>query len=196
MFCVMPRPRAFDDRVAIDAVVDEFWDRGYHATSTDELCQRTALSRSSLYNAFGKKRDVYLRALERYAAGRQGRRDAVLECEGTGREALRGLFRLVLDEQWADERRRVCLMISARVEVGPCDEDVRRLLAAGGERFRQTIAVLVRRGQLDGSIRDDLPAERLAMTLHAALDGLQVEGRVRDDRDDIDAAVETLLALL
>jgi AcrR family transcriptional regulator len=192
----MPRPRAFDDRVAIDAVVDEFWDRGYHATSTDELCQRTALSRSSLYNAFGKKRDVYLRALEQYAAERQRLRDAVLEGEEPGREALREFFRSVLDEQWADERRRVCFMINASVEVGPCDEDVRRLLAANADRFRQMIAELVRRGQRDGSIRDDMPAERLAATLHATLDGLQVQGRAREGRDDIDAAVETLLALL
>ncbi|MDN5668555.1 MAG: TetR/AcrR family transcriptional regulator [Renibacterium salmoninarum] len=59
----MARPRKFDHDATLDAIVDEFWGSSYAATSTEDLCARTGLSRSSLYNAFQSKPASYRLAL-------------------------------------------------------------------------------------------------------------------------------------
>lgn len=192
----MARPRSFDADTALGAAVEDFWDAGFGATSTDELCRSTGLSRSSLYNTFGSKRDLYLQAILRYANEKQGQRTELLAAEADGRTLVAAILAAVLDEQWSDDDRRTCLMINACVEIGASDDEVRRALASNAEDFRRMITVAVRRGQLDGSIRATAPADRLAAVLAAAVDGLQVRSRIDPDRTDVDAAVSTLIDLL
>jgi TetR/AcrR family transcriptional repressor of nem operon len=62
----MARPREFDEIAVLEAAVDCFWKRGYEATSIRDLAASTGLSAPSLYNAFGDKRTLYAKALERY----------------------------------------------------------------------------------------------------------------------------------
>lgn len=194
----MPRPRAFDDTVALDACVDQFWDRGFHATSTDDLCERAGLSRSSLYNAFGKKRDVYLRGIRRYGEVQGAARHAAVEhTTGTdGRSALHAFLTDVLDQQWGDAERRVCFGIHACVETTTSDDEVREVLVGNADQFRSVIAGLIVRGQQDGSLQRRGDPVDLAAVVHAAMDGLQVASRVRPVRADVDRTVDTLVGLL
>ncbi|WP_258571869.1 TetR/AcrR family transcriptional regulator [Actinomadura parmotrematis] len=58
-----------------------FWTAGYEATSTEDLCAVTGVGRSSLYNAFAGKRELFLRALRRY---RDAGRCSGLQARGEG----------------------------------------------------------------------------------------------------------------
>ena len=63
----MARPREFNEDAALDAAMHCFWAKGYQATSVRDLEAETGLTTPSLYNAFGDKRALFRRALERYA---------------------------------------------------------------------------------------------------------------------------------
>ena len=65
----MARPRKFDESAVITAARDEFWTRGYGATSVDYLTAATGLGKGSLYGAFGDKHALYLRIFDDYIAG-------------------------------------------------------------------------------------------------------------------------------
>lgn len=45
-----------------------FWSRGYDAVAIADLEEATGLNRSSLYNAFGPKDEIYREALTRYSS--------------------------------------------------------------------------------------------------------------------------------
>ena len=62
----MARPREFDSNAALENAMQVFWAKGYKATSLRNICASTGLGRSSLYAAFGDKRGLYLKALDRY----------------------------------------------------------------------------------------------------------------------------------
>ena len=64
----MARPREFDESAVINRALQQFWANGYEATSVDDLCAVTGLNRSSLYRAFGSKRDLLDVALAAYEA--------------------------------------------------------------------------------------------------------------------------------
>ncbi|NIP58975.1 MAG: TetR family transcriptional regulator, partial [Gemmatimonadetes bacterium] len=62
----MARPREFDETQTLHRVLDVFWRKGYRQTSLEDLEDATGLHRGSLYNAFGDKRALYRKALDRY----------------------------------------------------------------------------------------------------------------------------------
>ena len=60
--------RRFDEDEVLDQAMRVFWQRGYEATSIDDLVEATGLKRGSLYNAFGDKERLFLQVLARYQA--------------------------------------------------------------------------------------------------------------------------------
>lgn len=192
----MARPRTFDQAAVVDATVDQFWTTGYTATSTDDLCECSQLSRSSLYNCFGSKRDVYLAALGRYIEQRVEEREQTLTNAGTGREVLRAALGGILDVQYADPTRRVCFALHAVVEVGTTDEQVGTILADNAAAFDKTFEALIAKGVADRSISSAVDPAALARVVHAALDGMQVRARICPDRNDLESDIDTLMRLI
>src|ERR1700683_5871232 len=60
------RPREYDPEQALAKAAESFWKGGYAGTSLDDLVAATGMNRPSLYAAFGDKRDLYVKTLERY----------------------------------------------------------------------------------------------------------------------------------
>lgn len=180
----------------LDATVEQFWTSSYSSTSTDDLCARTGLSRSSLYNTFGNKRTVYLTALDRYIQQRVADRAATLARPETGRELLEIVLRKVLDVQYAEPGRRVCFAIHGVVEVGTSDEQIGTTLADNAAAFDATLEEIISRGTVDGSIGGDISPAALARVVHATLDGLQIRARITPSRNDIDNDIATVMRLI
>lgn len=63
----MSGTKSFDPPNAMDRVMRVFWSRGYQAVSIADLETATGLNRSSLYNAFGGKDEIFAAALARYS---------------------------------------------------------------------------------------------------------------------------------
>lgn len=64
----MARPRNFDESAVVMSAMATFWQLGYDATSIGDLEKTTGLSRISIYNTFGDKEGLFLRALDKYHA--------------------------------------------------------------------------------------------------------------------------------
>ncbi|HFD32232.1 MAG TPA: TetR/AcrR family transcriptional regulator [Gammaproteobacteria bacterium] len=61
------RPLEFNRSKALDEAMNLFWEKGYSAVGISELEQKTKLNRSSLYNSFGSKEDIFKNALNLYS---------------------------------------------------------------------------------------------------------------------------------
>ena len=70
LFCLaqynMPRSRSFNEDEVLYKIMWLFWEQGYEATNLGHLEQVTSLPRTSLYNAFGNKADIFARILTQY----------------------------------------------------------------------------------------------------------------------------------
>src|SRR5260221_12873587 len=64
----MARPKEFDVQAALDVAKAVFWDKGYEATSTEDLRLAMGIGRQSFYDSFGGKRQIFIEVLRRYNA--------------------------------------------------------------------------------------------------------------------------------
>ena len=62
----MGRPASFDHAEILETIQTLFWDKGYAATSLDDIMASTGLGKGSLYAAYGAKEDMYLLAFTDY----------------------------------------------------------------------------------------------------------------------------------
>src|ERR1041385_4893582 len=119
----MARPREFDADSALESAMQVFWAKGYEATSLDDLCAATGLSRSSLYGAFGDKRDLLLRSLDRYSERGSARIAATLEKAATLREGLAAVLNEFIDQIVAGPGRRGCFVGNCAAELARHDRE-------------------------------------------------------------------------
>ncbi|QPC41532.1 TetR/AcrR family transcriptional regulator [Kaustia mangrovi] len=58
--------RQFDEEAVLAAALETFWRQGFAATSMPDLARATGVQRGSLYNAFGDRETLFLRAFDLY----------------------------------------------------------------------------------------------------------------------------------
>ncbi|MCP2358947.1 AcrR family transcriptional regulator [Nonomuraea thailandensis] len=192
----MGRPREFSDEAAVEAAMKVFWEKGYEATTTQDLCAATGLGRGSLYNAFGSKHHLYEQALRHYAATRAEAQLQSLAEPGSVKDRLRDLMIGVIDADMEDPGRRGCLALNAAGEAGGRTGAVPGLVRRQFDDLEQAIHRLVLVGQAAGELPAGRPALQVARAFQSAYYGLRVLAKVTDDRDALLDVVEGAVALL
>jgi TetR/AcrR family transcriptional regulator, transcriptional repressor for nem operon len=190
----MARPRKFEEDRAVEAAMRAFWKTGYEATSTQDLCAATGLGRSSIYNTFASKHDLFQKALRHY----MDERNAVLAELMDGELPVKEKIRTVL--WWAVEPDPDdpigCLVVNSMIELAPRDPEIAELLRRDGDLrlqlMRSAIETARARGEIDAG-KDPLT---LARFVSATVSGLRVLARGGADRAGLESVARTALDAL
>lgn len=111
----MPRPLEFDVETARAAIMRLFWTKGYEATSLSDLERATSLVRTSLYNSFGKKPDMFLDSLKLYHETIEHQIESMTQ--GLGVEALVEVIRAIMDgSDKTPQQPAGCLMVMSATQ--------------------------------------------------------------------------------
>ncbi|MEL6884694.1 MAG: TetR/AcrR family transcriptional regulator [Pseudomonadota bacterium] len=105
----------FDPETARAAIMGVFWTKGYEATSLSDLESATSLVRTSLYNAFGKKPDMFLDSLKLYHETIENQIDAITR--GRGSEALIEVISAMMEgSDKSSQQPAGCLMVMSATQ--------------------------------------------------------------------------------
>ncbi|MEV0319389.1 TetR/AcrR family transcriptional regulator [Streptomyces sp. NPDC050658] len=192
----MARPREFDEDRVVTAAMETFWRHGYEGTSTRALCDSTGLGPSSLYNTFGGKHRLYVRALQRYYETSTAEQVEILRAAGPVKERLRDMMIHAVDADLDAADGRGCFAISAAVEIGGLDPEVREAVRRSFDRVEEELRTVVETGRRTGELRSTGDARTVARRVQSTYYGLRVLARVQDDRQALLDTVESTLAEL
>ena len=191
----MARTKEFDPDVALQAALELFWERGYEATSMADLVEHLGIGRASIYATFGNKRDLYLKAYERY---KQNGIDYIglLSQPGPVLPVVRALVERFAEESGHDEKRRGCLVVNTAVEVAPHDPTVARLVESNWDFIETTLTSALTRARAQGELAEEKDPRALARFLLTVMQGMRVIGKSSNDPERLyDAAAQALRAL-
>ncbi|MEE1823842.1 helix-turn-helix domain containing protein [Streptomyces sp. BE20] len=196
----MARPRTFDEDRALDAAMRAFWANGYEATSTQDLCAATGLGRSSIYNTFSSKRDLFKRALARYIDLMTIPQIALLEDPELPPAArIRALFERIVDAEFAlrPEGRSIgCLTVNTIVELAGRDPEAAAMVGRDQEIRLVALRGVLAAGQRSGEIASRRDPGDLARFLNAVIGGMRIAAQGGADRAALEAVAATALDAL
>lgn len=190
------RPKEFDESQALERALETFWNRGFGATGIGELTEAMGIGRQSLYDTFGDKRGLFLRALEAYCREQHGTLAAVLTGRGSPGERLRDFLDL-WGGMFDGPMRNGCLIVGSIAEFA-CrgDDEVLARMEQEQERMLALIEGVIGSAIESGELDPSLDARSLAETIASTAQGLSLSARTSDVGPSARRAAATLKTLL
>ncbi len=178
--------------------MEAFWERGYAATSVNDLLAEMGLNRGSLYGTFGDKKQLFLAALDRYDAQRGDELREMLERRpaGSAKQAIIDFVHMAAQCCTSEQGRRGCLAGKAAMELAPHDKDIANWLKKFHRRNIDLVARTIARGQEQGEISRGLDARAAARFLLNALAGLRLLGTMSPSESEVADVVKLTLRVL
>ncbi|MEO0680492.1 MAG: TetR/AcrR family transcriptional regulator [Pseudomonadota bacterium] len=166
----MPRPLGFDLDAARAGIMRVFWERGYAGASLGDLERATSLVRTSLYNSFGKKPEMFLESLRLYHDAMADRMDAAVKDRGV--EALAEVVSAMIEG--ADEtvgQPAGCLMVGAATQSGALEGRHLELVRAYRRMLVRTARDVLERDRASGRLVEGVDPDGAAELLVCAVWG-------------------------
>ncbi len=168
-----------------------FTERGFEATTVDDIAERADVAKGTVYYHFKTKEDVAV-AITRVAM-RRG--DPALKEDLLSMPAIDALkYVCGLGAPWVEAHRdlaRTCLINSL-------GQVLRGETPPGGDEqsMRRVLGAVLAAGQKRGEIRDDFPAEDMAQVLGALFFQVALGWTMKPDPPPLQEHVERFLSLM
>jgi AcrR family transcriptional regulator len=173
----MPRPRMFDEAEVIDRARRTFAETGFAGTSLDDLLEATGLARQSLYNTFGGKKELFMRALLSDTAGAVDAVKTVLRSAQDPIVRIRTQLVSAAVEHGAAQAPP-SLLLRAAVELSNRDSEVASAVTTAFDSIRADYTACIVDAQHAGEIDADADADALGTYFCAVIEGMSTLGRV------------------
>ncbi len=190
----MPRPKSFDEAQVLEGAVALFRERGFEGTSMPDLTRKLGICRQSLYNTFGDKKGLYLKALENYGNKEAQSKLALLQGPGSPLENLRTLIRGFASYATTCPAEG-CLTVTALVNSRE-DADALAAVSQHVQSLENGIECALTRAKKQGQINAHTDAASLARYITTSLYGIGLLVRLPDSSARIAATVSHLMESL
>lgn len=190
------RPIEFDPDAALSAAMELFWARGYEGTSLQDLLDGMGIGRSSFYQAFHSKRDIFIRAVDRYRDNLLAELTRQLAAAPSGVKFLRGTLASVAADARGAQPPRGCLVFNSAVEFGQSDREVSARIKAGIDAFTSAFAAAIRRAQREGDIDPGKDPELMGRYMVCAMSGLRTLAKAGAKPQELTALAEIEMSAL
>jgi TetR/AcrR family transcriptional repressor of nem operon len=192
----MARTKDFDETEVLCKAIDLFWLKGYNGTSMQDLVDGLGISRSSLYDTYGDKHTLFIKALERYKSTNAVTFVDIINNSGTAKETIKKLLEFITDGLLQDRSQKGCFLVNAEVEVAPHDEQVNKLICENDQQVEDAFYAVIKKGQESGEITNRQDARALARFTFNTVKGMRVTAKSTTDKAVFDDIIKLAIAVL
>lgn len=191
------RPRAFEPDVALGKAMDTFRDGGFAATSLDDLSEAMGINRPSLYGTFGDKRDLFLKAYEKYRAEMAATFAPAFDPALTLRQMLEKIYAIALDVYLTGENGpRGCFTVMTATSEAMADPDIRPLVQRALGSTQRTLAKRFLTAVETGELPPTANVQILSQIAASTIDALAIRARARVPRADLEIIAKGTVELI
>lgn len=192
----MARPREFDYDQVLNRAMETFWVKGFKATSLEDLLETMEISKSSFYETFGDKRQLFLSAIEAYTKLTTRRMIARLKEERNFIQTVDDILESVIHTAVTTKGKKGCMIANSAIELSPHDPEVEQIVAAELKRIENAYRDAIGQAQRRGEISKTKDASALARFMVCVLNGMVVVSKAKPDKASLRDIKQTVLEVL
>ncbi len=179
---------------ALSAAMNVFWRLGYENASLSVLMREMGIARQSLYDTFGDKRSLYLKALEHYRYETNTSMRRLLTSAPTVKDGFVQLL-LGLSRESRAQHARGCLLLSANMERAAGDTVVTEFLRSNQAEVESIFSEALRRAQSSGELTRKQDPTALARFFVVTIQGMRAMARLKSDRNALEQVARVALTV-
>lgn len=190
----MARHKEFDEAKVLRKAMVLFWRNGYEKTSMQDLVDYMNIHRRSIYDTFGDKQTLFLRALQLFEEITEKRMEQQIKPVNSVKLAIRRLFEMAVV---SNERKPPgCLIVNTAVELSLHDQEIADIINQSFNKTESFIYELLLQGQMSGEISEQLDLKKLAQSIHNSFIGIRVLSKTTNDQEKLQNIIDSTLAVL
>ena len=192
----MPKVETFNRIEVIESATKTFHEKGYNGTTMQDLVDSTGLNRSSIYNSFGSKLDLFLVCLHSYQEKNEKAISKLALNTDSGMQAIKNIFEGMI---LSDSKRKTikgCLIANCKSEMAYQNKSVTNFLLLNQQNSLSLFEELVEKGQLDGSINTKKSKQDYGLYIFSSLQGIRMSGILINEKQKLQSVINTTLQIL
>ena len=190
----MARSKEFIPERALEKAMRLFWHSGYENTSLEALMREMGIARQSLYDTFGDKRSLYLKALAHYRNQTNRAMQKMLNETPSVKDGLAELL-YGLAAETREQHERGCLLLSANLQRDTKDAVLRDFLRDNQARVEEIFVKALKRAQKQGELSHEEDPTALARFFVVTIQGMRAMARVKSDRKALEQVAQVALTV-
>ena len=192
----MARKKNFDEGEVLEKALHLFWEKGYNATSVQDLVDRLGVNRASIYDTWGDKHGLYLETLKRYRQHTASNMLQRLRSEKSAAAIVREFLFDIVKDSVQDNRAKGCFMSNSATEMANCDQTVHSIFTDNRLKMEAVLNELIKEGQDAGEFAKNFPSEALARFVFNNAGGLRILAKGTISEKELNEVVDVTLSAL
>lgn len=192
----MPRVKLFNEQNIIYKAMELFWEKGYYDTSIANMVSSLGISRGSMYDTFGNKKNIFDKSLALYCEINEKSTKEFLENETNVKEGLKKIFDKFIENSINDTMHKGCFVVNTTTEIGSNDKEVYKALLSHKANVESLFYNFLLRGQESGEISRDKDIRTFSYLIYTLFNGIRVVSKLEQDKHKLIKSVESVLSLL
>jgi TetR/AcrR family transcriptional repressor of nem operon len=187
----MARNKEFDPTEKLEKARDLFWEKGYHATSMQDLVSQMKVNRGSMYDTYGDKHQLFIESLQNYARETYSEYKKAAIGEKSPFKSIELIIKKAIQRSFEEEK--VCMIVKSSFEMAPLDNDVREILKQLSNALISIFEDLIGKAQQAREISIDKNARQSAQFIVGSFAGLWQMQTLYNDRAMVEQMAKSTL---
>ena len=173
-----------------------FWEKGFHATSMQDLVSHLGINRASLYDTYGGKEQLFDMAFAQYRKDAGSWVEELFAQHDSVKDGFRVLFEKAIEEVITDECRKGCFVVNTITELTPGNEKMDSTLMEHKQSMENLFVGFVQKGINSGEISSKKNAQEVGLMLFTLYNGIRVVSKVDTDTQKLRKVLGAGLSVL
>lgn len=187
--------KQFDHDNVLDKALTLFWEKGFEATSMQQLVDAMGINRASIYQTYGNKNKLFEASIIRYIENTLNYMRSLLELDDSPLTNLQNAFKGFI-KQSLDGQLQGCLINNTAIELGPHDLTMAEKIRQVWVQFEKIFSDLLLKSIDRNELNKKTDVTQMASLLNTTLQGLLVKTKAGTSKKDLFSDIDTLFDLV
>ncbi len=192
----MARPKAFNEEEVLEKSMTLFWQKGYNATTIQDLVDATGINKPSIYNTYGDKENIFLKALDFYKVKSLAGFKNKLSDDKSVYESVRKLLNDIISDGHMDKSRKGCFYVNTILELIPGNEEIEKSLQSHKVNLESLFQSYFKNAIATKDLNSNLDPKELSKWLFGLIMGYRVTSKLENGPNILAKTVDLNLTIL